>query len=135
MCIVIVVILGANAGLFNASKIVYTNSVRGYGAEIYWDQGCTNKTLSIDWGPMEPGSNKTFTVYIRNEGDSATCLYIATSNWAPSAALSYITLNWNYSGQILSVGQVIPMELILTISPSVTGITNFSFDTTIAIAS
>ncbi len=135
MCIVMVVILGNNAGLFNASKTVHANVVRGYGAQTYWDQGCANRTLSIDWGPMEPGSNKTFAVYIRNEGDSAACLSIATSNWAPSAASSYLTLNWNYSGQILSVGQVILTELILAVSPSVTGIANFSFDTTIAIAS
>jgi len=135
MCIVMVVILGTITGLFNASKTVHANSVRGYGAEIYWDQDCTNRTLSFDWGPIEPGSNKTFTVYIRNEGDSAACLSMATSNWAPSAALSYMTLNWNYSGQILSVGQVIPLELILAVSPSVTGIAHFSFDITIATTS
>jgi hypothetical protein len=126
-----VVILGTITGLFNASKTVHANVV-GFGAEIYWDQGCTNRTFSFDWGSIEPGSNKTFTVYIGNEGDSAACLSMATSNWAPSAALSYMTLNWNYSGQILSVCQVIPLELILAVSPSVTGITHFSFDITIA---
>jgi hypothetical protein len=131
MYIVMVVILGTITGLFNASKTVHANVV-GFGAEIYWDQGCTNRTLSFDWGSIEPGSNKTFTVYIGNEGDSAACLSMATSNWAPSAALSYMTLNWNYSGQILSVCQVIPLELILAVSPSVTGITHFSFDITIA---
>ncbi len=130
MCIVMVVILGTIAGLFNASKTVHANVV-GFGAEIYWDQGCTNRTLSFDWGSIEPGSNKTFAVYIGNEGDSSACLSMATSNWAPSAALSYMTLNWNYSGQILSVGQVIPLELILAVSPSITGITHFSFDITI----
>ena len=131
MCIVMVVILGTITGLFNASKTVHANVV-GFGAEIYWDQGCTNRTLSFDWGSIEPGSNKTFTVYIGNEGDSAACLSMATSNWAPSAALSYMTLNWNYSGQILSACQVISLELILAVSPSVTGITHFSFDITIA---
>ena len=130
MCIVMAVTLGTITGLFNASKTVHANVV-GFGAEIYWDQGCTNRTLSFDWGSIEPGSNKTFTVYIGNEGDSAACLSMATSNWAPSAALSYMTLNWNYSGQILSAGQVIPLELILTVSPNVTGITHFSFDITI----
>jgi hypothetical protein len=125
-----VVILGTIAGLFNASKTVHANVV-GFGAEIYWDQGCTNRTLSFDWGSIEPGSNKTFAVYIGNAGGSSACLSMATSNWAPSAALSYMTLNWNYSGQILSVGQVIPLELILAVSPSITGITHFSFDITI----
>lgn len=135
MCIVMLVILGTITGLFNASETVHANSVRGSGAEIYWDQGCTSRTLSFDWGSIEPGLNKTFTVYIRNEGDSAACLFMATSNWAPSAALSYMALNWNYSGQILSVDQVIPLELTLAVSPSITGITHFSFDTTIATTS
>jgi len=128
-----VVILGAITGLFDANKAVHANVV-GLGAEIYWDQDCTNRTLSFDWGSIEPGSNKTFTVYVGNEGDSAAYLSIATSNWTPSAALSYMTLNWNYSGQILSVGQVIPLELVLAVSPSVTGIAQFSFDITIATA-
>ncbi len=135
MCSVMLVILGTITGLFNASETVHANSVRGSGAEIYWDQGCTSRTLSFDWGSIEPGLKKTFTVYIRNEGDSAACLFMATSNWAPSAALSYMALNWNYSGQILSVDQVIPLELTLAVSPSITGITHFSFDTNIATTS
>jgi hypothetical protein len=105
--------------------------VRGFGAEIYWDQGCANRTLTFDWGSVEPGLNKTLTVYVRNEGDSATCLSMATSNWTPSAAMSFMTLNWNYSGQILSIDQVIPLEVILAVSPNISGITQFSFETTI----
>ena len=45
--------------------------------------------------------------------------------------LGYMSLNWNYSGQVLNVDQVIPLELTLTVYPTISGITNFSFDTTI----
>ena len=131
MYIVIVVILGAITGMFDVSRTVHAN-VMGIGAEIYWDQGCTNRTLQFDWGSIEQGSNTTLALYIRNEGDSAAHLSMATSNWAPPAASSSLTLDWNYSGQILSVGQVIPLELTLAVSPNITGITHFSFDTTIA---
>ena len=131
MCFVMAITLGTATGLFNASETVHANSVRGSGAEIYWDQGCTNRTLSFDWGPIEPGSNTTFTVYIRNEGDSAACLSMKTSNWTPSAASSYITLNWNYSGQTLSVNQTVQVRFTLVVSSSISRITNFSFDTTI----
>jgi hypothetical protein len=130
MYLVIGVILVTIGGSFNASKTVHANVV-GLGARIYWDQGCTNRTLSLDWGSFEPGSNKTLTAYVRNEDDSEACLSMATSNWAPSAASSYMTLNWNYSGQILGVDQVIPLELTLAISADIIGITHFSFDTTI----
>jgi hypothetical protein len=128
ICIVMVVILGTITGGFDASKSASH-------AEIYWDQGCANRTLTLDWGSIEPGLNKTLTVYVRNEGDSATCLSLATSNWIPSAALSFMTLNWNYSGQILSVDQVLPLELTLAVSPTISGITHFSLDTTITATS
>ena len=98
---------------------------------IYWDQACTNRTLSLNLGTIEAGSNSTLTVYVKNEGNSPASLSLGTSNWTPSTASSYMSLNWNYSGQVLSVGQVIPLELTLTVSPTVSGITDFSFNTTI----
>jgi len=108
-----------------------TGSVKGIGVGIYWNSACTNKTSSINWELMEPGSNKTVTVYVRNEGNVAATLSKATQNWNPSTASSYITLNWNYNGQTLSVNQVIPIQLTLLVSPNISGITSFSFDLTI----
>ena len=136
ICIVLFVTLGTITGLFDASKTVsYADSVKGLGVGIYWDQDCTNGTLSHDWGSIEPGSSQTVTLYIRNEGNSAVSLWMTTSNWTPSAAFGFMTLNWNYSGQILSVDQVIPLELILVVSSTISGIEHFSFDITIATTS
>jgi hypothetical protein len=53
---------------------------------------------------------------------------MATSNWTPSVALGYITLIWDYSGRILGAGEVIPIELVLNVSPTVSGITDFGCD-------
>jgi hypothetical protein len=129
MCIILFVILGIIVGNPGWSiSVAHADYVRGVGVGIYWDQGCTNRTLSLDWGLIEPGSNSTVMVYVRNEGDSAVSLWIATSNWTPSVALGYITLTWTYSGTILSADEVIPMELNLNVSPTVSGITDFSFD-------
>jgi hypothetical protein len=132
ICTLAIVALGIIIGAFGSSKtIVYADSVKGFGVGIYWDQACTNRTLSLDWGLIEAGSNDTLTVYIKNEGNSAVTLWLGTSNWTPSAFLGYMSLNWNYSGQVLSADQVIPMELTLTVSPTISGITSFSFDTII----
>lgn len=129
MCIILVVILGTIIGSSGSSRtVVYANSIRGVGIGIYWDQNCTNRTLSLDWGLIEPGSNSTVMVYVRNDGDSAVSLWMATSNWTPSVALGYMTLIWNYPGGILSADEVIPIELILNVSPTINGITDFSFD-------
>jgi len=67
-------------------------------------------------------------IYVRNEAESAVSLWLATSNWTPLAALSYMTLIWTYSGRILNADEVIPMKLILDVSPTISGITDFSFD-------
>jgi hypothetical protein len=131
-CILTIVILGAITGNFGSIKsLVRADSVKGIGVGIYWDQACTNRTLSLDWGLVGAGSNNTLTVYVKNEGNSAVSLWLGTSNWTPSASLGYMSLNWNYSGQVLSVDQVIPLELTLTVYPTISGITDFSFDTII----
>jgi hypothetical protein len=136
ICILTIVILGTIIGDFGSSKtVVYAGSVKGVGAGIYWDQACTNRTLSLDWGLIEAGSNNTLTVYIKNEGKSAVSLWLKTSNWTPSTSLDFMTLNWNYSGQVLSVDQVIPLELTLTVYPTISGIAGFSFDTIITTTS
>ncbi len=132
ICMLAIVVLGLTIGAFGSSKtIVYASSVNGFEVGIYRDQACTDRIVLLDWGPVEAGSNCTLTIYVKNEGDSAVSLWLATSNWAPSSSSGYMSLNWSYSGQILSVGQVIPLELTLTISPIISGITGFSFDTII----
>jgi hypothetical protein len=106
--------------------------VNGVGVGIYWDQACTNRTLSLNWGYVEAGSNNSLTLYIRNEMSSEVSLSLNTINYNPSASSNYISLNWNYSVQILSPGQVIPLELTLTVLPDISGISNFSFYTIIS---
>ena len=135
-CIILVVILGTiNRNSGSHRNTAYANSVRGIGVGIYWDQECTNRTISLDWGLIEPGSNSTVMIYVRNEAESAVSLWLATSNWTPLAALSYMTLIWTYSGRILSADEVIPMKLILDVSPAISGITDFSFDIVITTTS
>jgi hypothetical protein len=109
------------AELGSNGNFVHAGSVDGLGVGIYWDAGCTNRTVSFNWGPIEAGSNNTLIIYIRNE-----------MNYTPSNSSDYIFLNWNYSGQVLSADQVIPIELTLTILPNINGIDNFSFNTIIS---
>jgi len=114
------------------NKTVSSNgSVQGVGVGVYWNQACTNATSSISWGILDPGSNVNKTIYVRNEGNTAATLSMTTSNWNPTNASSYMTLNWNYGGQTLNVNQVVQVKLTLAVSSSVTGITNFSFDITV----
>jgi len=109
-----------------------TGSIEAIGVGIYWDQSCTDTVTSINWGILEPDSNVTRTLYIRNEGNTESTLSMATSNWNPSNASNYMTLSWDYEGQTLNANEVIEVKLTLSISASIVGITSFSFDITIA---
>lgn len=112
--------------------IANAGSVKTIGVGVYWDQALTNPVSSINWGNIEPGSNVNKTVYIRNEGNAPATLSMTTSNWVPASASSYMTLSWNYGGQTLAVNEVRQVILTLAVSSSVTGVTSFSFDITIA---
>ena len=125
-------LFGTTLSLIQTSRTVSSaGSVKGIGVGIYWNYACTNRTSSINWGLLDTGSNKTVTVYVRNEGNAVTTLSKATQSWNPSTASSYMTLNWNYAGQTLSVNQVLQIKLTLIVSSTISGITGFSFDITI----
>ncbi len=132
ICILTIIILGAIMENFGSiTAVAHAGSVEGLGVGIYWDHACTNRTLSLDWGLIKPDSNNTLTVYIKNERNSAVSLELKTSNWTPAASSSFMSLTWNYSSQVLGQDQVIPLELTLIVSPSISGITVFTFDTII----
>jgi hypothetical protein len=132
ICMLTVVVLGAIIVNFGSIiAVAHAGSVEGLGVGIYWDPACTNKTVSLYWGYIAAGSSNSLKVYVKNEGNSAVSLWLSTSNWTPATSSSYMSLNWNYSGQILNTGQIIPLNLTLTVAPTITGITTFIFDTTI----
>ena len=106
-------------------------SITAIGVGIYWNQEGTDKVSSINWGTLEPGSNKSVTVYIENEGDSAVSLSFYTSNWNPSNASDYVNLNWDYGGQFINAGEIVQVTFTLSISVSIEGIETFGFDITI----
>ena len=128
---IVLLLLILIAGSSLSAIFVHADSINGVGVGIYWDQSCTNKTRSLEWGSITPGTNTTLTAYVRNERNSEVNLWLSTSNWTPSSASAFISLSWNYTGQALNIDQVIPVELTLYVSPIITGVENFQFTTTI----
>jgi hypothetical protein len=105
--------------------------LKAVGVVVYWDSSFTNITTSVNWGILDPGAQKSVTVYIRNEGNSAITLSQSTSNWNPTTASSYLTLTWNYNNQPINPGASAHVTLTLTASASITGVSSFSFDITV----
>ena len=106
-------------------------TLKTIGVGVYWDSGLTNRTTAINWGTLDPGTQKSFTMYIRNEGNSPITLTRSASNWNPAAASNYLSLAWNYNGQTINAGASVQVTLTLTVSASITGVSNFTFDITI----
>lgn len=114
-----------------SNKFAKADTVIGIGVEVYWDQNCTNTTQTLKWGPIAPNTTNTLTIYIRNAGNQAASLQLGTANWTPTNAQNYLTLNWNYTNQTLKPNQVQAVKLTLTVSPTITDVTDFSLQTII----
>ncbi len=121
-----------SAGFVQNRTISNNGTIRAVGVGVFWDPACTNETSSINWGLLAPGSTATTVLYVRNNGTVSVSLSAAFGNWNPSGASLYLTPGWNSTGYVLGKGQVVAAALSLTVSASITGITNFSYDITIA---
>jgi hypothetical protein len=111
-----------------SSTISNVGSLKTIGIGAYWDDNLTNRVNGINWGTLEPGDQKSFSIYLHNEGNSAVTLSESTSDWNPSEAATYLTLSWNYNGQAIEADKNLQVTLTLSVSANITGITNFSFN-------
>jgi hypothetical protein len=129
---VVGMVVTALGALVATRTISNVGSLKAIGVGVYWDSSCTSAVSSIDWGALEPGVTKNFTIYVRNEGNVQVRLSMTISNWNPSSASSYIELTWNRENHVLTAGSVVSAVLTLSVSSSISGITSFSFDIIIA---
>ncbi len=128
-CLILVITSGFIAATpFYAKTIVKASSIEGINVGIYWDSACKNTTDHIQWGTIDIGSSKNQIVYIRNEGSEAAYLSMSTSDWMPHYATKYIMLSWNYSGQSISIGQIVPVSLYLEVADDVRDLFDFDFN-------
>ena len=117
------------AGSQWASTIISSRgNLRVDGVGVYEDANCSVAVKYLDWGTLEPDSVKNIILYVRNEGNHVATLFLATNNWSPVNASSYMALSWNYSGVVLSSMENIGVMLTLSISSAVKNIVDFSFD-------
>jgi len=137
-CLVITSILIIGTVVFTllpATMPVASAETITFGVGVYWDKGCTNLVSWIDWGTVEPGEKVDKMVYVRNEENYTATLFLATKNWDPVNASDYISLGWNYSGESIRPNEVLQINLTLSITPNIKGITNYSFEINITTAS
>jgi len=111
-------------------------TIKTIGVEAYWDPNCENKTETIDWGTIWPGSSKNVTLYIRSVSNFEATLNLNATNWNPVNISDYISLSWSYYGKPLDPGEIIQVTLTLSASSSdsflhyliANSVKDFSFD-------
>jgi hypothetical protein len=113
-------------GLFDYSFKVSASKVRviGVGVGIYWDGDCDNAIVSLSWGmvvvnTLRFSESKNIAVYVQNEGTEPITLFLNTSDWDPPFGSKYVNLSWDYDGRVLGSGEVMKVNLILSINSSI----------------
>ena len=102
--------------------------IKVLGVEAYWDPECTSTVTEIEWGVLEPSDSVSKVIYIRNTGNAAVVLSMATENWSPTEAGTFITLMWDAESSTLDVNATLAVTLALSVSAEITGISDFQVD-------
>ncbi len=127
MAIIATMGISVAAVMTTTKTITTTGDVEAIGVGVYSNSACTTVLNSISWGAVEPGTSVNSTMYIKNNGNVPVILSMTTTNWN-SSIRSYFTVVWNRETYVLNPGAVVQANLMLTISSSITGVSNFSFD-------
>lgn len=121
--IVYAVILSAPFNIHNVSAVKHIN------VQVYSDSGCTQLLTLIDWGIVEPSGTVNHTAYIKNTSNVPVTLTVYTENWIPSNASNFISLTtYDLPSNKLGKGDTCTVVFSLYVSPTISGIENFSFD-------
>jgi hypothetical protein len=117
------------AGVITVSEALPTRgSISSINVRLYSDSGCTQELTSIDWGDISPGGTSTQTIYVKNGGNTQLTLKMTEDSWNPPEANGQITINWEREDTTINAGQSLQAVLTLSVSSTISGITDFSVD-------
>jgi hypothetical protein len=100
--------------------------VIGVNVGVFADSACTQNLTSISWGSVYPGESVSRTAYVKNTGNAPITLSMTTAGWNPAAANGPISIAWDRGSVSLTSGQVVVATITLSVSPSISGITDFN---------
>jgi hypothetical protein len=119
----------AVSGILSASRTIESSgTIKAINVQVYWDSECTQVVSEVDWGFCDPDSIVTKTVYVKNTGNTPMTLSMSYSGWDPAEAGDYMSLSWDKEGEQITADEVVTAVLSLSISETITGITEFSFN-------
>lgn len=130
----IALIISFAAGFFvkgiiqDRQRIKSQAAIKAVGVTIYKDAELAIPLTEIDWGILEPGEEKNYSAYVKNDSNVPIRLSLLTENWIPANASIFITLDWNYDDELIGIAEFVEVTFMLIVDPATFGISNFSFD-------
>ncbi len=91
-------------------------TIKTTGVAVYWTPNYANKTTTIDWGFVQPGSSENVVLYIQSLSNHPMFLDLSTSTIEPSSISEYVDLSWDYDGTLLDPAQTISVTLSMSFS-------------------
>jgi hypothetical protein len=119
------------AALLSNQTVPLNGTINAVNLGVYSDSGCTQTATALNVGALNPGSNATQTIYIKNTGNVPETLTMTTNNWNPTNATTSLTLTWNQQNTILPAGQSTQATLTLTAASNTGTLTTFSCSVTL----
>ena len=116
------------APMITQYRVSNVSAIKTLGVGVYYDQNCTMRVASIDWGILEPASSTTKTLYVKSLSNVAVTLYVYPDNWSPPECEQYMALSAVPNNATMQPNEVLEVSLTLSIAQNVTGITTFSFE-------
>ena len=117
----------ATAGLLSTNQTLSASgTIAGINLGVYSDAACTVPITTVSWGTLSPGTQVTQTIYVKNTGNIAENLTMATNTWTPSNAGTYLTITWSPTLSTLTAGQSTLATLTLTALSGASALTTFS---------
>jgi hypothetical protein len=108
-------------------RIPASATVKTIGIGVYADPECTVPVTEIAWGMVEPGEEKNFSVYIKNESNVPVTLTMHTEEWSPANASSFIHFSWDYAGEEIPLNGSKLVTFVLTVDAAISGVESFAF--------
>ena len=111
-----------------SQKIPNVATLKVVGVGVFKDVNFTMPVTMIDWGIVEPGETRNYTVFLRSESNVPMNLTMYVANWNPENASLYLDLIWDYDDALLAPGASVPITFSLIVDASIPKFPAFSFD-------
>ena len=96
--------------------------------DVYTDAGCTDIMTIVDWGEITAGGSSQVEVFVKNNGQTDVVVSLLTENWSSQTAYNYMSVSWDYGGSVIEPGEVINVNLVLSVDEYCPALTGFGFD-------